>query len=332
MRHPTVRRFLTCVSVHLCATALALLSLSCTHESEQPSHEQVRTIAVLQLGSHQVIDSVVKGLEDQLEKIYGNRIRLVKYNANFDMNTTGSMSRQMLASNAEILVGVTTPVSGQLVGVNGGTKPLVFTFVSDPGQIGYKGPGTLRNTTGLSDEVDYEKTLDMIRSIMPSAKRIGYPLTRSENNAIVIHREFSRLAPSRGFEIITAEIAQATDVRMAAETLAPRVDLFLFGGDNTVASGLGALIAAAEGRSIPLFACDEESVQNGAVGAYSVDYAAMGRRTAEVCSMILGGADPERIPLEVFVANRLILNKKAAQKARLSVPQELLTKAHRVVE
>ena len=318
--------------VLLALVGLAFLGLSCSGDGGQASQQEPKKIAVLQLGTHPVIDAVVRSLDDHTRELFGDRVQVIKYNANFDINTLTTMARQMVASDATVLVGITTPASGQLIGANRGLKPLVFTFVSDPGQIGYKGPGSMKNITGLSDQVQYERTLDTIRMIMPNAKRVGYLLTRSENNAIVIHHEFAALAPSRGFEIITAEIGQVTDIRTAAETLAPRVDLFLFGGDNTIASGLGAMIAAASSHRIPVFACDEESVQNGAVCAYSVDYPAMGRRTAEVCAIVLGGADPGRIPLEIFVAEKLIVNKKAAQKVGLSLPQDLIKKASRVIE
>lgn len=254
------------------------------------------------------------------------------YNGNFDLSTIGVLAKQMVASEADVLVSVTTPATGQLIGANRGLKPLIYTFVSEPEALGYKGPGSLPNTTGLSDRVNYKRSLDLIRALLPTAKKIGFLLTASEPNAVTIHREFLQIAPKYGFEIITATIGQATDIRTAAETLAPRVDLFLFGGDNTIASGFEALLIPANARKLPVFACDEESVTRGAIAAVSVDYKDMGKSTAEMCAAVLGDADPNRIPYKQYTASRLILNAKTARYLGLVFPDAIKYSADLILD
>ena len=101
---------------------------------------------------------------------------------------------------------------------------------------------------------------------------------------------------------------------------ATKVDVFLFGGDNTVMSGIDALITAAHSNGKPVFSCDELSVSHGAIAAYSVDYHEMGRRTANTCAAVFGGADPTNIPIDIMTGTRLIINRKAARMLGVKLP------------
>ena len=313
---------------------LPIFCISCkdkTSDTSKVSFPESR-IAVLQLGTHSVIDTVVKGLQDRTTELYGSNVNVKVYNANFDIAALSMLANQMVASKPSVLVGVTTPAAGQLVGANRGIYPLVFTFVSNPEDIGYFGKGSKPNVCGLSDKVEYKKTLSMIRHIMPDAKEIGYILTRSENNAVTIHKEFSEIAPDYAFTIKTVTINNSQDVRQAAELLVKSSDLFLFGGDNQIMSVINSLIDTANAHKIPVFACDEESVKKGAAAAYSVPYYEMGRRTADYCGLILSGANPDRVPVEVFTGTKLIINTLACQSLGLDIPQLLIDNADVLVK
>lgn len=314
------------------ATVFAVVLTSCSQQQQQPQGQaKPKRIAVLQLGKHSVIDKVVSGIEDRSKEIYGPKAHVEIYNANFNFNELSILANQMVASGPDVVVGVTTPASGELIGANRGALPMVFTFVSEPKDIGYTGPGTPPNTTGLSDLVEYKKTLAMIRNVMPNAKTIGYLLTKSENNAVTIHTEFEKLAPQFGFTIKTVTINSSQDVKQAAEMLVGSVDVFLFGGDNTIASVLNNLIDTARAKRVPVFACDEESVEKGAVAAYSVPYYEMGRRTTDFCGLILSGATPAAIPYETWRGTKLVVNAKIASELGVTLPTFLVDIADRVV-
>jgi putative ABC transport system substrate-binding protein len=286
---------------------------------------------LLQLGTHDVIDEVVSGFGQRITELYGKRAEVTINNSNFDMAVLPIAAKQLAASDADILVSVTTPASGPLASANRGIKPMVFTFVSEPADIGYTRTGSLRNTTGLSDQVDYDRVLDLIVAFVPNARRIGYLLTQSESNAQAVYMGFLHAAASKGLSIKTAVIGSSSDVRMATGVLIPDVDVFLVGGDNTVMSGIEALITAAHAQKKPVFGCDELSVVRGAVAAFSVDYHQMGRATADLAAAILGGADPNQIPVQFFKGAKLVINAKSAAILGLTLPSFALLAAQRVI-
>lgn len=310
---------------------LFLFVAGCSNNPSTSNSRKTYKIALLQLGTHPLIDLTITSFEKRINQLYGENAEIIKYNSNFDMATGSILANQMTASKADILVSVTTPSSGQLIGANRGTLPLVFTFVSDPKAIGYTIHGSLKNTTGLSDQVNYRQTLRMIRLFKPTAKKIGYILTRSEPNAVTIYEGFQSIASEEGFSLITATIGGSADVRMAAENLATNVDLFLFGGDNNVATSIDALINVAKSNGLPIFACDEESVERGALAAYSVDYRTMGKQTADISAMILGGINPENIPLEIFSGSRIVVNERMSKILGIEIPLDIKKDAYKIV-
>lgn len=294
------------------------------------SNQNLKKIALLQYGSHPVIDQVVKGFRDSIHTAYKDSLKVQYLNASFDMQTAGQLSRQAVSESFDLFVSVTTPATGQMIGADRGKIPLVFTFVSNPPDIGYTTQGSLKNVTGLSDQVDYESSLKLIRSLMPAAKNIGYLVTRSEANALAVLAGFEKAAPSFNFEIRKAEVNDPGDVRIAASALLPHVDLFLFGGDNNVETAISVLISVARSKNLPTFACDEQSIERGAVAGYSVNYYDMGVKTASVAAKVLTGTSPENITVVLYKSSRLILNKKAAAQVGITFPDSLSHLAQRI--
>ena len=308
-----------------------LITQGCSKNDNSANSTNVRNIAVLQLGQHPVIDAVVNGFKNRIESTFKDKVKLSVFSANFDGKTMSNLSKQLVASDYSLLVGVTTPASGQLIGASRGIKPVVFTFASDLKALGYRDNKKLLNTTGLSDQVDYSRALLMVREFLPNAKTIGYLVTRSESNAVLIQEGFIKAAPDENFKIISAAIGSVSDIRKAADLLVNKVDVFMVGGDNTLASGLNALLDVARAHKIPVFANDEASVEKGAIAAYSVDYYQMGSRTADICALILAGAKPEDVPVELFYGTKLVINKKAASEIGVTVPRFFEKAADRLI-
>ncbi|MBG0775261.1 MAG: ABC transporter substrate-binding protein [Desulfovibrionaceae bacterium] len=316
---------------YLLTAIFLVLAAGCAESGDEKAEPQ-RDVALLQLGKHEVIDQVIKGTIDRLNEIYHENINIKIYNANFDMSTLDMQAKQMVASEPDVLVSVTTPATQALMGANRGTLPMVFTFVSDPSKVGYTHSDVPKNVTGISDQVNYSGTIKLIEMLLPGVKNIGYLVTRSESNAVSIQKAFEQHAHQRGLTLHTHLITRPSDVRVAAELIAPKVECFLFGGDNTIASKINVLINVAEGHGLPVFACDQKSVEQGALAAYSVDYLEMGHRTGEIVGLVLSGSRPETLEVEQKVAKKLVINKRAAKKLMIKFSNELESLADWVVE
>ena len=96
--------------------------------------------------------------------------------------------------------------------------PVVYTAISDPvgaGLAGADGVG-VGNVTGTSDALPVQAQLEMIRKMLPDAKKIGILYTTSEANSVSTIEEYNVLANNYGFEFIATGNNTIADVPLAA--------------------------------------------------------------------------------------------------------------------
>ena len=103
--------------------------------------------------------------------------------------------------------------------------------------------------------------------------------------------------------------------------------------DNVVVSALSSVIQVAQSEKVPLIAGEADSVRNGALATYGIDYEKLGEQTGQMAVRILTqGADPATMPVEAQKTYALTINTTAAQAMGVTVPEDLLKSADEVVK
>ena len=97
-------------------------------------------------------------------------------------------------------------------------------------------------------------------------------------------------------------------------------------------SAYEALVKVGMDAKIPLVAADTDSVARGAVAAYGMDYKAIGVQTGEMVVRILKGEKPGDIASETSNKLSLHVNPGSAQKQGLTLPEDLVKEAAKVIE
>ena len=133
-------------------------------------------------------------------------------------------------------------------------------------------------------------------------------------------------AAAQGLEVVEKTITTTGEVLQAAQSL--DVDAFYVPTDNVVVSALSSVIQVAQSEKVPLIAGEADSVRNGALATYGIDYEELGYQTGQMAVKILTqGAKPADMPVESQKDITLMVNKKAAERMGVTIPESLLSKA-----
>ena len=73
-------------------------------------------------------------------------------------------------------------------------------------------------------------------------------------------------------------------------------------------------------------------VERGALATLGIDYERLGRQTAEMALRILKGEKPQDMPVESQKDMELLINMKAAELMKVTIPDDLKKQADRIIE
>lgn len=283
-------------------------------------------IAVAETITHPSLDESIKGFKAAI-KDAGLNVNYDDKNANGDQTVIASIAGQVANGSYDLALGVATPMAqGLAQQVN--STPVLFTAVTDPVDAGLvktlDEPGG--NVTGTSDKNPVKEQLELVKEIKPEAKTVGVLYNPGEANSVVQVNWVKEEATKLGLEVKEATAVTTAEVQQAADSLS--VDAIYVPTDNTVVSALDSVIQAGEQKKIPVIAAEGDSVAKGCVATYGISYYELGYQTGKMAVSILkDGKKPESMPVETQSNLLFYVNKGAAERMGVTVPQSLLDKA-----
>jgi len=187
--------------------------------------------------------------------------------------------------------------------------PVVFTMVTNPYKLDLK----RNNMTGVSLDVPVKAQLITFKSVVPNIKRVGVIYDPEKTGDLIGQAQF--IAPSQGFQLISAKVAGAEDVERALRAFADGIDAFWLVPDATVVTPLSVkvILEYTLKNRIPLFVFEKTFVDAGALVSLSPDLMDIGRRTADMANRILKGSDPSTFTIINPEQLKVALNSETAR-------------------
>jgi len=295
-----------------------------------------QSVAVTAIVEHPALDAirdgVKKGLADAgFSEATGLRWRYQSAQGN--TATAGQIARQFVGAKPDVIVAIATP-SAQAVVAATKTIPVVYSGVTDPvtAQLvpTFEASGT--NVTGVSDALPLAQQVELIRRVVPQAKRVGMVYSPGEANSVAVIERMRELLPRYGMSLVEAAAPRTVDVGAAARSLAGKVDVIYTSTDNNVVSAYESLVKVGTDSKLPLVAADVDSVKRGAIAALGFSYYDMGVQTGHVVARILRGEAPGTIASATGNKLELFVNPKAAAAQGVTLSDALLQSAAQIVE
>lgn len=295
-----------------------------------------KSVAVTAIVEHPALDAVRDGVKDALAKAgyeSGKNLKWQYQSAQGNTGTAAQIARKFIGDRPDVIVAIATP-SAQAVVAGSRSVPLVFSAVTDPVEAqlvpSWDASGT--NVTGVSDLLELDKQMELVKRIVPNAKRVGMVYNPGEANSVVVVRRLKELLPGMGLELVEAAAPRSVDVGSAARSLAGKVDVIYTNTDNNVVSAYESLVKVGMDTKTPLVASDTDSVKRGAIAALGIDYRDLGEQTGRMVVRILEGEKPGEIKPETSSNLSLWVNTTAAERQGVTLSQDVLDSAAEVIK
>lgn len=298
---------------------------------EDHAQKKVYKIGISKLLAHPALDAIEEGIKDYLDSI-GYAFEYDVQNANGEVTAASQIAQVFKDEGTDLNIGIATPTAQALANVCVDT-PLIYSSVTDPTAAGLVGKG-MENIAGVSDMVPVAAHLSLIMQIVPELESLGMVYTSGEANGIVLMEAMKAAAEDEGVRLITASVANSSEVRMAAESIIDRVDAVYVATDNTVISAITALSDVCMAHRIPLFSADTtSSYGTNVLLAGGFDYYASGLLTGEIVERYLDGENLEDIGVVYLDQESLeiYLNMDVASALGLTIPETIADSAAIVV-
>ena len=317
------KRFTAVLMTVVMAVAAAT---GCTKESSKEGY----TIGISQFAEHGSLDNCregfLMGLEEEGIK-EGENLTVEVKNAAADMGTAGQISDSFVSDKVDLICAIATPTAQSAYNAAMDADiPVIYTAVTDPVAAELAGEdGTpVGEITGTSDKLPVEAQLQMIREMLPDAKKIGIMYTTSEANSVSAIKEYQSLVGKYGFELVEKGITATADIALAADDLLGKVDCITNLTDNTVVASLPTILEKANAKKIPVFGSEIEQVKIGCLAAEGIDYIALGKQTGKMAAQVLKGEKKASgMNYETIAEPGFYVNTKVAENLGISVPDDL---------
>ncbi len=243
------------------------------------------------------------------------------------------LAQELMAGSPDVAVVVTTPATRALMRASA-TIPIVMAGVGDPVGVGLVAslarPGG--NVTGASLQLAgvVVKRIDLLREIVPGAKRFGLLGSANEAGLNAVLAQAQAQVQPHGLVLRAIDAGDAAGIARAFDRLGSEpVDALLVSAP--LRQHLPLVIERAARFRIPASYVHNEAIDLGGLIVYAPVREAAYRQAADYVDRIFRGAKPADMPVTQPTEYWLGVNLATARTLGLTVPQSVLIRADRVL-
>ena len=217
------------------------------------------------------------------------------------------------------------------------TIPIVFTFGSDPVEVGLvkSMARPASNVTGVTfiAEALNPKLLELARELVPNARVIAVLVNSTNSTSTRQVRIVQDAATRTRVRLKILEASTAAEIDAAFDTLGKdQVDGLIVVPEAFFMSRREQLASLAARHAIPAVYGFREFVTVGGLISYGASFAGVFRQVGKYAGKILKGVKPGDLPITQPTTFELVINVKAAKDLGIAIPLSILARADEVIE
>ena len=313
----------------VCLLALSLASCSGKkednggNENETPSFKIGICNYVDDASLNQIYENIVarlKELGDQNGVVFD-----IDYdNPNADANVMSQIITNFIVDEVDLMVGIATPVAMAMQAATEDNQiPVVFAAISDPEGAGLvetnDKPGS--NLTGTSDFLNTDAMMNLIIALNSKIEKVGLLYDVSQDSSTAAIASAKKILEEKGITVIEKTGTNIDEIKLAVQSLiSEKVEAIFTPSDNTVMTAELSIYEDLLAAKIPHYAGADSFALNGAFVGYGVDYANLGRETAEmIYEILVEGKQPATLPVRTFDNGIVTINTEAIKALDLDL-------------
>ncbi len=281
------------------------------------------------------VTALLQGLQT-LGWIEGRNVQIDYRWAGGDPDKARTFARELIAMTPDVMVPSTNQVT-RILQQETRTIPIVFAFVGDPVGSGFAAslarPG--RNITGFANFENSigGKWVELFKEIAPRAERVGFVFNPDAAPNVGFFHAAEAAAPSLGIKLAALAVRDAIDIEQGITAFASEPDGGLIVAPHAVTLGNRKLLIELAARSrLPAVYSDRYFAESGGLVSFGNNTADLFRRAATYIDLIVKGANPADLPVQLPTKFELIVNLTTAKTLGLTISESFLTRADEVIE
>lgn len=285
-------------------------------------------IGIIQLVEHPALDKSYQGFVDGLKEagyVDGKNITIDYQNAQGEQVNCVTIAEKLINDRDDLIFAIATPAAQAVSNL---TKdiPILVSAVTDPesAKLVEKNTAPGGNVTGTSDLTPCEAQIDLLRKIVPNARRVGLLFCSSEQNSYFQIALAKAACDKLGLSYVEATVSNSNEIQQVVTSLCGKVDAIYAPTDNMIAAGMATVAQVANENKIPTIVGEGGMVLSGGLATYGINYYELGKLTAEMAVQILKGEKkPAEMPVQYLKKFDLNVNEETAKALGITIPENL---------
>jgi putative tryptophan/tyrosine transport system substrate-binding protein len=280
----------------------------------------------------------IKGLRDELKQL-GHQERKTIFleirNAKGDRSALQPAADELVKQKTDVIVTTGTRAT-QVVKSATTDLPIVFIHPADPIALGFlkslERPEA--NLTGVAAFAlqTTEKRLQLLKEIIPGLEQVHIFYDMNDQYSRENFEFAKKAAAKSGLKIVEHGVKSVEELKATVSGLhTGNREAIFHVPDDLVESQADFIFDTARQKKLPTMYNEESWVIKGALAAYGPNYYEMGHKAAHMVDAILKGQKPRALPVEHAAKYDLTLNYRTVNFLGVSLSQDILKRADRVI-
>lgn len=282
-------------------------------------------IGILQLTQN--LDDAVRGFKEGLKE-FAVEAEFHYLNADGNVDILPKLAQQLADLNVDLIFACSTPSAIAARDLQNDI-PVVFTPVFDP--VGAKLVDNMQTpggkVTGVSGMVNATDKVNFIKTLLPTAKKLGILYHTADSNAIIEVNNF-RKAAATAFELTEISINHQNEISLLSEKLPQNLDALFLPIGKIIEENFSSIAYYTDALDIPIITSHAPNVVLGALGALVANHRTLAKDCAvQAKEILVDGKSPKTIPIGLPKSPEILLNAFVADNLGFELPKAVVEKA-----